>query len=305
VKRNNGGKVELPIVYQINNHDSKHTDTLMQGQIFTGTFDLPFIVYTTLVAGVVFLAITIYNDIKTSKEKVNGHLRYVYGPRPKVTKSVYVAGSWLQREQLKKKMDELKSLGFVITSNWPTFEDKLDNPDDYAECSKLDIDGVASADTVLAFMTDPKYPYRGTCTEIGCAIGAGRRIIVICDGVCSHKAPNGTKSDDRMSDKFDLTFSHYCMGNVFFWDPRIEHVSSFEDAIKLMRGETVESPYKSFYSGSISDRLCKHTTGFPKSYTDKTNPTSRTTPPKKRTDGRSVLIDGEEQIKESDVLVTA
>jgi nucleoside 2-deoxyribosyltransferase len=89
----------------------------------------------------------------------------------KVSKSIYVAGMWSQKDVLLAKMDKLKSLGYNITSNWPHFENRLGNPDDYAECSRLDIEGVMTADAILVFMTDPKYPYRGTCTEIGCAMG--------------------------------------------------------------------------------------------------------------------------------------
>jgi hypothetical protein len=82
-------------------------------------------------------------------------------PRPTVSKSIYVAECWLQRAQLKEKMDYLKSIGYHVTSEWPNFEDKLDNPDDYAECSNIDTVGVITADTVLAFLTDDKYPYIG------------------------------------------------------------------------------------------------------------------------------------------------
>lgn len=198
------------------------------------------------------------NTKKYSNDTIE-HYKYAFGKRHDISKSIYVAGAWIHRRDLNKQMIKLKDLGFIITSNWPSFENKLNNPDDYAECSKFDIDGVVTADTILAIMTDPKYPYRGTYTEIGCAIGSGRRIIVVCDGICSHKQNNDDEDDNN---KFNLTFSHYCMENVFFWDPRIEHVSTFEDAIKLLRGEKIVSPYKSFYSGSISPSLFKRTCGL-------------------------------------------
>jgi nucleoside 2-deoxyribosyltransferase len=166
----------------------------------------------------------------------------------KVSKSIYVAGMWSQKDVLLAKMGELKSLGYNITSNWPHFENRLGNPDDYAECSRLDIEGVMTADTILVFMTDPKYPYRGTCTEIGCAMGSGKRIIIICDGVSEAHV---------MPDHIKYTHSHYCMENVFFWDKRIEHVSSYEDALKLLRGETVNNRFKDLYTGKISDAFDK------------------------------------------------
>ena len=132
------------------------------------------------------------------------------------------------------------------------------NPDDFAECSRQDVQGVLNADTILVFMTDPKYPYRGTCTEIGVAMGSNKRIIIICDGICIKRdiGPSD-KTDQRMDDSFEYNFSHFCMQNVFFWDHRIEHVASFGDALCLLRGEKVESPYKNCYSGKISDTFAK------------------------------------------------
>lgn len=167
--------------------------------------------------------------------------------KSQLTKSVYVAGAWFKRDELKQKMRRLTKMGFEVTSKWPTFEDKLSNPDDYAECSKADIDGVVTADTILAFLTETNYPYRGTFTEIGCAIGSGKRIIVICNGKC--------KQNENVDSKFDLTFSHDCMSNVFFWDSRIEHVATFDDALKLMTGQKVKSPFEQYYSGSVSESL--------------------------------------------------
>jgi nucleoside 2-deoxyribosyltransferase len=219
--------------------------------IYVNTYILnrTFISYSLFTACIAFV---VYMNIYSNND--TGHYNYVYRKRGNMSKSIYVAGAWIHREKLNIKMNKLKDLGFLITSNWPSFEDKLTNPDDYAECSIFDIDGVVTADTVLAIMTDPKYPYRGTYTEIGCAIGSGRRIIVVCDGVCSHK-----KNNECENDKYNLSFSHYCMENIFFWDPRIEHVSTFEDAIKLLKGEKLVSPYNSFYSGRISDNLSKST----------------------------------------------
>lgn len=232
-------------------------------EFLSRSLDLTQVTYATLIACVTFLITNFMYDMRfrryLSRMAGKSHLAHVYNKRPTKSNKIYVAGSWMQRAYLQTKMTELRKLNYLITSNWPTFETKLDNPDDYAECSRLDIDGVVNADTVLAFMTDPAYPYRGTCTEIGCAIGSGRRIIVICDGTLTKKNHNDhKKTDERMSDKFDFTFSHMCMNNVFFWDPRIEHVSSFEDALKLLRGEKVESPYKACYSGKISAELAKN-----------------------------------------------
>ncbi len=161
--------------------------------------------------------------------------------------SIYVAGAWIQRHNLQLKMDELRNLGYSVTSNWPLFEERKNNPDDYAECSRLDIDGVMKADTIVVFMTDPNYSYRGTFTEIGCEIGTGKRIILICDG-------QSTKNYENDTD-IEYKFTHQCMENVFFWDPRIKHVSTFEDAKRIIKNYDVISPYKQYYSDKISDKL--------------------------------------------------
>lgn len=168
----------------------------------------------------------------------------VHDQGPRISKKIYVAGSWNHRHQLAEKMDELRSKGYTVTSYWPGLEDRMNNPDDYGECSKIDIHGVIDSDTVLAFMTDPMHPYCGTFTEIGCGIGSGKRIIVICDGKC-------TNSDSEKN----YNFSHRCMQSVFFWDPRIEHVSDYEDALKLLEGQKVKSPFLEFYNGKISKKL--------------------------------------------------
>jgi nucleoside 2-deoxyribosyltransferase len=170
---------------------------------------------------------------------------------------IYVAGSWLDRIGLQEKMNELKSMGYFITSRWPAFEKDLNSQDDYALCSMFDIDGVKCADVVLVFMTDAKYAYRGTFTEIGCAIGLDKRIIVITDGVCIPL--NSNDSSIEPSDKAEkgtkLKFSHSFMENVFFWHPQIEHVSSLSDALQLINGKNVESPFKKYYKGTISKPL--------------------------------------------------
>ena len=54
--------------------------------------------------------------------------------KPK-TKAIYVAGSWNYRHDLQIKMNELRAKGYIVTSYWLTFEDKNNNPIDYAECA--------------------------------------------------------------------------------------------------------------------------------------------------------------------------
>jgi nucleoside 2-deoxyribosyltransferase len=154
-----------------------------------------------------------------------------------MSKRIYVAGAWIHREDAQKKMEELTKLGFFITSNWVTRENGVNNPGDYRICAKMDFDEIDAADTVLAIMTDNQYPFRGAFTEIGYGIGRGKRVIIFSDGVCVKK----------VMDNVNVDFSHACMKNVFFFHSAVEHASTFEDAIKLLKGETVPSPFKEFY----------------------------------------------------------
>ncbi|VBB17545.1 hypothetical protein YASMINEVIRUS_7 [Yasminevirus sp. GU-2018] len=153
------------------------------------------------------------------------------------SRKIYVAGAWIHRADAQQKMVKLRELGFFITSNWVTRENGVNNPSDYRECAKLDFDEIDDADTVFAIMTDDQYPFRGAFTEIGYGIGRNKRIIILSDGTCT-----------KQQDNVNVDFSHACMKNVFFFHNSIEHVKTFEDAIRLMNGENVDSPYKEFYT---------------------------------------------------------
>lgn len=161
--------------------------------------------------------------------------------------SIYVAGSWVDRENLKEIMNQFRSYDFDITSDWPDYEQKHSEPFECSLISGLDFQNIKRADVVVAVMTDPEYPYRGTNTEIGYAIGSGKKVIIVCDGTIQKK-----ENDDR------YIFSHACMSNVFFWDKSIQHVTCIDDAIKVLNGEYVPSPYKSFYSDVVPEHLKKY-----------------------------------------------
>lgn len=161
--------------------------------------------------------------------------------------SIYVAGSWVERDRMRGIMDRFRSYGYDITSDWPEYEQKHSEPYECSLISQLDFQNIKRADVLVAFMTDPEYPYRGTNTEIGYAIGSGKKVILVCDGIIEKN-----EADDR------YVFSHSCMSNVFFWDKSIQHVTCFDDAIKVLNGEHVPSPYESFYSTIVPDHLEKY-----------------------------------------------
>ncbi len=135
-------------------------------------------------------------------------------------KKIYLAGGWQFRNNIKKIKATLSWLGFNVISGWIERENRVNTPEDYAKCSKLDIDEVCECDVLFAVMDDPIYTYRGTYSEIGCALGLGKQVVILCDGT-------STKIDDNTYE-----FSHYCMRNVFYWHPLITHTTNLEDVIK-------------------------------------------------------------------------
>lgn len=95
-------------------------------------------------------------------------------------KDIYVAGKWFDKDRIGKKIEILEKMGYNITHNWtkvevgttrcsdnyPEITPEIDR--DYAD---RDIKGVTDASLLVVDMCDEKYPYRGTWTEIGVALG--------------------------------------------------------------------------------------------------------------------------------------
>lgn len=95
---------------------------------------------------------------------------------------VYVAGKWGDRHIIADVICQLEEKGIEITHNWTTSEvfDDDKKTEEYAVLySELDIDGVRRADVMIAIITDPDYAYRGTCTELGAALGLRKPVYVI------------------------------------------------------------------------------------------------------------------------------
>lgn len=93
---------------------------------------------------------------------------------------IYVAGKFYEAERLRGEMAKLKQLGFQITHDWTTNEAMGPRTPEYLQkWAEFDINGVKEADFVIADMTDPEYPYRGTWCEIGCAYGLGKPVWII------------------------------------------------------------------------------------------------------------------------------
>lgn len=124
---------------------------------------------------------------------------------------IYLCGKWADACSLREKMNELKWYGHTITHDW-TFN----NSNFPKQSSKLDIDGVRNADIVIAIMDDPEYAYRGTFTEIGCALGQRKNVLIVCPPLT------------------DETKDYWCKTNCFFYHPQIFHYNSWEEVLTIL-----------------------------------------------------------------------
>jgi nucleoside 2-deoxyribosyltransferase len=116
----------------------------------------------------------------------------------------YLAGKYDDRAHLHEYIKELEVFGYTVTHDWTIVDPTIEDAEARAE---KDIDGVAAADWVICVMTDPKYPYRGTCTELGAAIALKKNIIIVNP---DPKADHAT--------------------SVFYRHHRVKHLNTWEEA---------------------------------------------------------------------------
>lgn len=136
--------------------------------------------------------------------------------------SIYLAGGWKFRHNIKKVIPKFEEAGIKVISTWIKRENGVNTPKMLANDALLDIEEVLEADITVAIMDDDSYAYRGTFTEIGCALGQGKRVIIVCPGTA-------TKIGD-----IEYEYSHYCMTNVFYWHPLVTQVKTVEEAIEKL-----------------------------------------------------------------------
>lgn len=90
---------------------------------------------------------------------------------------IYIAGAWTKRycSSMREKFDHVRNLGHEITYDWTS-----DETIDRSIAAQKDLEGVVNCDVLIAIIDIMDYQYRGTFTEIGCAIGLSKRVIVYC-----------------------------------------------------------------------------------------------------------------------------
>lgn len=100
-------------------------------------------------------------------------------------KKVYVAGAWKEREAIRARIDELCKIdGVVVTHDWTRVEGSgadARTDEENAACASADIEGVRTADLVIADLTLEDYAYQGTSVEMGVALGCRIPIWTIRD----------------------------------------------------------------------------------------------------------------------------
>jgi hypothetical protein len=103
----------------------------------------------------------------------------------KALNKVFVAGKYGDRLLLRERMKALHNLGYVITHDW-TYIDADTNTDTNTDkkiskqdIAMMDVNGVKTCDILIVILDDKNYPYRGTMTELGIAIGLNKKIFVV------------------------------------------------------------------------------------------------------------------------------
>lgn len=117
---------------------------------------------------------------------------------------LYVAGKFGDKEKIAAAIKKLEALGHTITHNW-TLDHKFRGKNEEAQA---DASGVMKAEALVVFMDDINYPYRGSWTEIGIALGSGIPIYMV------------TTSEFQIGQK-----------NVFFHHPSIKKMWTFPEVI--------------------------------------------------------------------------
>lgn len=119
----------------------------------------------------------------------------------------YLAGRWDAREDLFAKLRDLEQQSdnyYIVTYAWMRKNVGLLSTYDAVS----DIRGVQECDVFIAVFDDPAYPYRGTFTELGAALGLRKLIYVVCP-------PDSAET------------RYACRTNVFFEHPHIRHVETW------------------------------------------------------------------------------
>ncbi len=130
--------------------------------------------------------------------------------------SVYVAGSWANREYIQKEfIDKLSARGYTIAHDWTRMEDGTGDrtKHEQSRCATIDFNAACTADVFLAVMNVPQDAnnmYSGTFCEMGAALASGRTVIIYNP---NHEYRSETKPSYEVKSGLET--------NIFYWHPDI------------------------------------------------------------------------------------
>jgi nucleoside 2-deoxyribosyltransferase len=113
---------------------------------------------------------------------------------------IYLAGKWEEHSLIAMYAERLLERGYEISFPW--FLLHLENTP-LRQAAAEDLQGVLEADIFIAIF-ERELPYKGSMTELGCALASGKRVIVI---------------------------GHGGDANVFVHHPLVERVGSFDELL--------------------------------------------------------------------------
>jgi len=129
--------------------------------------------------------------------------------------SVYVAGKWTDKDTIAMKMNQIEKLGYDISHKWINYEPT--GKYNKSTLADYDLKGVQNCDLLIVVMDDPLYAYRGTFTEVGIALGLGKKIYI-----------------------FDPNENSYSSTNVFYHHPSIKHFNKWDDIMQMLEDTMFE-----------------------------------------------------------------
>lgn len=91
---------------------------------------------------------------------------------------LYVSGSFYNKGQIGLFMKELVNMGHEITYPWVSVPSKLKNREVYNKAADDAFKGIQDCDALIAIFSDSKSSFRGIFTEIGIALGMGKKVFI-------------------------------------------------------------------------------------------------------------------------------
>lgn len=92
----------------------------------------------------------------------------------------YMISKFSTKDIIREKIKEVEKIGFKVTHNWTLEKNYSKEKSTQVE---QDINGVINSDFVIAIIDNPKYHYRGSFAEIGCALGLDKPVYLVTNNL--------------------------------------------------------------------------------------------------------------------------